>query len=115
MPIPYDLSIYRGDTFELRARFRGTTVDGLAGDLVDMTGTTAQAQIRPSYNSSAVLGTFTCTLDDINTYLISMSSTDTTSLDAGQIGVWDFQVTFPDSTVRTYLNGTVTMSGEVTR
>lgn len=115
LPQDYDLSIYRGDTFTLTTRFREKTVDGQAGNVVDLTGAAGKAQVRASDDDTVVLAEMTVTIDADNYVTLELTPTQTGALPAGVFGVWDFQMTFADGRVRTYLRGSVTGSKDTTR
>lgn len=114
LPATKDISIYHGDTFVLMVRLREKTVDGLAGDPVDLTGATAKAQIRADYVTSTVTTEMSCTFPtgQPGVILVKIPASGTTAINTG---VWDLQVTFPDGDVHTYLRGNVTSQQEVTR
>lgn len=113
LPTTKNLQLYRGDTFSMLIRFLDRTVDGQPGNPVALTGVTAEAQIRAAITSPTVITSFTCTLDAPNgTVTMKLSSSQTTTLAAST--VYDLQLTFPDGTIQTFIQGTITMSGEVT-
>ncbi len=109
LPSNYDLDLYRGDYFPLRI-----TLEDNLGVPLDLTGYTAAAQIRStfddpvSYDFDATITPLTGTIDLILTSVVSET------ILAGSY-VWDFQVTEPSGNVRTYITGDVTVFDEVTR
>ena len=88
--------------------------DDTAFDLTDHTGA---GQIRKSYSSSSASATFTISLAADRTsgqVTLSVTPTDTAALEEGRY-VYDIEVTGSDSTVTRVLQGTVTVSPNVTR
>lgn len=113
MPETVDIEIYRGDTFYRILRFR----DDTTGNFLDLTSCVPEAQIRTTAVATGTLiADFDCDLLDQNTdpgaVSIRLSPLVTAALTTG--GFWDFQLTHPDGTVRTYLKGSVSLDGEVT-
>lgn len=115
IPPTKDLWIYQGDTFELTFRLRQTAAVNSA--YFDLTDSELKAQIRVSEYSSTVNAEFTVTVADQVDFpgqaTISLTPTQTRTVVDG--GVWDLQVTFPDTTVHTYMRGAVHQIKEVTR
>lgn len=110
LPAQRNISIYKGDSFA----FQFTLKDPVSEEPVDLTGTTVKAQIRATEDSATVMAEFVTSHDDDGgTVTISLTPVLTTALTTS--GVWDVQLTFPDTTVRTYLRGTATLVKEVTR
>lgn len=118
LPAERQLAIYQGDSFLLPLRLRLREIDGTPGDYIDLTDAEAKAEIR-EIDGDNLLAEFTCEildqtdLDLIGSVTLSLTSLQTTELVAGR-SRWDFQITFPDEFVRTYLAGKVIVSGEVT-
>ena len=83
----------------------------------DLTGHTAAGQIRKSYSSSSASATFTISFSTDRTegqITLSLTPTQTAALDEGRY-VYDIETTASDSTVTRVLQGTVTVSPNVTR
>ena len=83
----------------------------------DLTGHTAAGQIRKSYSSSSASATFTIAFSSDRTegqITLSLTPTQTAALDEGRY-VYDIETTASDSTVTRVLQGTVTVSPNVTR
>jgi hypothetical protein len=111
MPSNYDLIIYEGDAL----RFTVTVKDS-AGVPVDLTGYTAKAQLKTNFADASPVD-FDCTITTPETdgvVSVYLSPATTAALTAGSSYIWDFQLTSPDSDVRTYLAGDVTVVPEVT-
>jgi hypothetical protein len=88
--------------------------DDTAFDLTDHTGA---GQIRKSYSSSSASATFTISFAADRTsgqVTLSLTPTQTAALEEGRY-VYDIEVTGSDSTVTRVLQGTVTVSPNVTR
>lgn len=78
---------------------------------VDLTGATAQAVIKSSFDSVKSYD-FECTIHDGNQVSLYLPSEVSKTIPAGNY-VWNFQVTFPSGGVRTFLAGDVTVFAEV--
>ncbi len=116
VPATKDLTLYRGDSFDLPVRLRQKLINGSLGDPVDLTGCTVDAEIRSTEDEAGVVATFGCDLDaDPTTGIVTLSLTkvETAALTGG--GVWDMQITFPDGKTQTYLAGKVYLTKDVTR
>lgn len=96
----------------MKVRLRQITVDGQAGAVVPVTGAVGSAQIRTTPASNVALATMTCVVNGDNSIDLSMTPTQTSQLVQG---VWDFQLTWPDGSIKTYLKGNVFITQEVTR
>lgn len=107
MPAAYNLSIYRGDTTQWTFLIWS---DASKTTPVDLTGYTAKAQLRDRPGGSTIVPT---TVDIIipNTLVMTLDSTDSKNT---VNGVWDLQLTSPDSTVVTIVAGQVTVTPDVT-
>ena len=117
-PPTFNIEIYQGDTFSMFMRLRALDSNGDPGDYIDLTGSTAKAQIRA--NAAAVDppdAEFTCTLGNQGTVpgslFVELTHTQTAALTGN--GVYDVQVTHADGRIRTYLAGTTTLIKEITR
>ncbi len=87
------------------------------GNAVNLTGYTASAQYRKTYDSSEVLATFTCSIPSPTSGQITISLTDetTAALTAPAQGVWDLFITDASGASYRILAGTVTVLPRVTR
>jgi hypothetical protein len=82
------------------------------GTPIDLTGYTAQAVVRASFNAPLTYP-FACTIMNTNEVRLYMSSAVSKSIPAGDY-VWNFQLTDTvTNDVRTYLAGDVTVYAEV--
>lgn len=119
LPAQKPITIYQGDTFDLVLRLRAKTATGGRGSYMDLTGCVGQAEIRETTSSTTVLATFDVevpTQEDVNLGVVSLQLTpEQTAAIAVTSAVWDFQLTFPDDSVRTVLYGPVTVWNQVTR
>lgn len=112
LPATENLTLYRGDTVRLVRRFKGSD-----GEYLDLTGCSAKAQIRTTSTAADVLVEFDCSLTD----QVTTKGGVVLAIPAGLTGdlpgnaLWDMQLTHVDLSVRTYLEGTVTAKGQVTR
>jgi|SRR6516225_6809995 hypothetical protein len=112
MPIKsQDLSIYQGDDY-------AAMINVYQSDNVtpaNLTGFTAQAQIRPGPADQApVAAEFTTAIVLPNQISISLTHTQTTSLTAFGYE-WDLQITSSAGAITTLLAGAVAVTQEVTR
>lgn len=105
-PLPTDLYIYAGDTLNLKIE-----VTDNAGAAFDLTGYTAEAQIRATADAPTAVD-FTTNLV-ANAIELSLTAAETSTLPAK--GVWDVQVTSGTGAVTTLTGGKVTVTPEVTR
>lgn len=83
----------------------------------NLTGYTAAGQIRKSYSSSSASATFTILFSADRSegqITLSLTSTQTAAVEEGRY-VYDIEVTSSDSVVTRVLQGTVTVSPNVTR
>jgi len=110
MPQNYDLVIYKGDAL----RFTITVKDA-SQVAVDLTGYTAEAQLKTSYSDISPVN-FVCTITTPTSGVVSvyLAPATTAALVADTPYIWDFQLTEPAGDVRTYLTGDVTVFPEVT-
>lgn len=126
IPGTQDLAIYQGDDYFFSFRVRNPSPDGGAtpGDPIDLTGSTAKAQIRSTASDASVLAEFTCIISETQdigsptrgVVTISLSNIQTTALAVPQTAYeWDVQLTDSGGHIQTYLRGKVTVQAEVTR
>jgi hypothetical protein len=113
LPVNRNISIYKGDTFDLEFRLRARSGEGDPGGYVNLTGATGKAQIRLTEDSAEVLAEFAVTCGADGTVLITLTAEQTAALVNG--GMYDVQIEFPDGSIKTYLRGTVSVVKEVTR
>lgn len=104
-----DLAIYQGDDYAAEV-----TVRDAAKVPVDITGYTAQAQIRrkTADDDEIVVATFAATVVTTKVFL-ALTHTQTTSLKGRY--VWDLQIISPGGAITTILEGSVIVTAEVTR
>jgi hypothetical protein len=110
MPGLANLSIYQGDDYAAVV-----TVAGSAGASVDLTGYTAQAQIRlgPADANTAVVVEMITSIVPPNAVNLSIPHAITCQLSG--LYVWDLQLTSPQGAISTVLAGQVVVTSEVTR
>lgn len=114
MPQAKNLVFYQGDTFELifQLKEKGT------GLPVDLTGCVPKSEIRLTPADAAVKLTFTSALIAPATdgkVRLSLTAAQVAGLVPSESLVWDVQLTWPDGSIKTYLNGTIAVLPEVTR
>jgi hypothetical protein len=108
-PGNYDLCIYRGDT----SRWRFVCWQDAAKTLPsDLTGAAAAAQIRDRPGGNQVTQLY-CGVIAPNTVDVSILPADTANLPPR--GVWDLQITYASSDIRTLVAGKVLVTGDVTQ
>jgi hypothetical protein len=113
VPAPVNLTIEQGSTWSVSLTF----TDGNKQP-IDLTLYTFTAQIRPSYSSTTVTATFTCTVTDPThgVATLSLTSDQTAALPAPFTGQWDLwmSTTSPATALR-IMAGNVTVVPRVTR
>ena len=108
--LTYDITAYLGDTLSCAVTWKDAT-----GTPVDFTSCTALAQIKTNKSATDVLETFTVTLGAADSNIrFGLSPTEVTTLGIGR-WVYDIQLTFPDTTVRTYITGSLRIIQDVSR
>lgn len=110
----YDLTIEQGATLA-----RTITWTDSNGDAVDLTGYTAEAQGRASYEATVYAWRITSssgiTLGGIAGTIALLMTAATTAALSPHRGVWDLELTAPDGTVTRLLEGAYTVRAEATR
>jgi hypothetical protein len=113
MPMPVNLVIYQGDTFDLDITI--TDPADPEGDeiVLDLTGLTAQAQIRLTQANPLPMATFMAEADG-NTVSLHLDAVQSAGMRPGR-SVWDCQLSDEDGQVMTLCYGTAWITAEVTR
>jgi len=111
----YDLEIKQGATLSLTATWKDSS-----GAAVNLTGYTARLQVRATYDSSSTILSLTSaagiTLGGAaGTIAITASATTTAALTAPFSGVYDLELVSGGGEVTRLLEGTATVSPEVSR
>jgi len=108
----YNFTLEQGTTF-----VRSLTLQE-NGSAMNLTGYSVASQMRSTHDSSTVVGTFACSLSNATGGIIQMgmASGATTNIEEG-IYVYDVEITSSSGggTVKRILQGTVTVTPEVTR
>ena len=105
-----DLAIDQGTTFSTEV-----TVTDASGDVVDLTGYTANAQIRAHHTSSSITKTFTIVSGGTNGILtLSLDYANTAAITSGRY-VYDVEVTSGADVRSRVVEGIVTVNANVTR
>ena len=108
MPIETDLELYKGDYVELFVIVKDDD-----DEPIDLTGYTARASMKLTYNDSNPVD-FTCTVTGgIGKVRVYLPSSESANLVPGHY-IWDFEIINDDGDSRTYLAGDVTVNAEVT-
>jgi hypothetical protein len=112
-PGKYDISVYRGDTYEWW--FTLNVFDVALGMLlpVNITGWRFKAEIRPGVDAPLQAAMQEVGRDDLGG-VIAMRLVHDQSRLLTSGGVWDLEAITPDGWVRTVLAGLVTLVGDVT-
>jgi hypothetical protein len=108
-PGKFDLTLYRGDSYEWQFvlwQDEDKTVP------VDLTGATVAAEIRDKTAGRTVID-LQPRVDVSNVVTIRVTPDMYKRCPAR--GVWDLQILFPDGHVHTPIYGTVTVTGDVTQ
>ena len=105
-----DLDIYQGDDYAAIV-----SVQNADGSPADISGYTAQAQIRSDVadNSPLILATMSAVVSSPNISL-ALGHTATAALAGGKFR-WDLQIVSASGVITTILAGAVTVKQEVTR
>jgi hypothetical protein len=105
----YDIKIDQGSDFSLQLTVQE---DGAAKDL---TGFSARAQMRPTIDSTTLTATFTCTITNASNGILTMALpySTTENINVGQYH-YDLEL-FTNVTSQRLIQGTATVTGEVTR
>lgn len=111
----FNITINQGATFELTITWKDS-----AGTAINLTGYTARMQVRETYSSSSTVVSLTngsgITLGGAaGTIAIVISATTTAALTAPFSGVYDLEIVSPAGVVTRLIQGTATVSAEVTR
>ncbi len=110
---PYDLVCYQGSTFT-----REITITDNAGSIIDLSGYTAQMQARPSAGSSTLIVELSTSnsrivIDGVNGKItLTLTPVETAAITTS--GVYDLELTAPDTTVTRPLEGRFILVPEVT-
>jgi hypothetical protein len=105
----YNIKIDQGSDFSLQLTVQE---DGTAKNLA---GFSARAQLRPTIDSSTLTATFTCTITDSANGILTMALPYTTTENVG-VGQYYYDLElYTGSTSQRLIQGTATVTGEVTR
>lgn len=112
---PVNLNVYRGDSYTFGITYKTGETGSVAP--YNLTGATVTGQIKVATTDTTPVAVFACSLDNQTTYpgriLIELTSTESAKL-SGSLYVYDIQVTFPDTTVKTLLRGKIYVIDDVT-
>lgn len=90
-------------------------VTDAAGNVLDMTDYTAEAQIRKTYSSSSVTSTFTTAINEVGGQVnVSLTSTQTSAIESGRY-VYDVNITDPSGSTSRVVEGQAIITPGVTR
>jgi hypothetical protein len=111
MPAAYsNLYLEQGTTFNTTI-----TLDDVYGELYDLTGYTANSQIRKSYYSSNATATFSTNINSqYGTISLGLTSQVTSNIAPGRY-VYDTTITDLNGSITRILEGVVDVSPRVTR
>ena len=83
---------------------------------MDLTGYSVASKMRSTHDSSTVVGTFTCTISNATSGIITVSMSASTTADIEEaIYVYDLEITSGAGIVTRLLQGQITVNPEVTR
>lgn len=116
-PAKLKLTIYQGATFRKRLTWTGPAPTRTP---IDLTGCTARMQVRPDIESATVLvelnTTNGCiTLGGVAGTIELFISDEASAAFTWLSGAWDLEIEFASGEVRRLVQGTVSVSPEVTR
>ena len=110
-PVRYDLEVYKGQTWEQSFTFLN---DGETPTPIDLTGSTAKAEIRPADNSPVLTASFVVSKEDASGIVyLALTSEQTASLPAG-VQAWDLKIIDTNDVVNYWVKGKVVITGRVT-
>ena len=107
LPQEVDLALYTGDDFSMTL-----TLTNPDGSIANLTGSTAQAQIRVTAVDPTIQASF---ISSISNNVITLNLTGVSSQNLVGKYVWDCQLTNASGAVRTPVAGAVTFTQDVTR
>ena len=107
----HDIILEQGATYNMQIRVEEN------GSPVDVTNYTFASQVRKSHYSSDIAATFTTQLVNgpQGSFNISLTDTQTSAIDSAFTHVYDVEMTSDTGVVTRVIEGTVTVSPEVTR
>ena len=121
LPLHLDLFLYHSDTYTKGIRLR----DENTGEYKDLTGAEILCQVRAAHSDTSIIFDFdVMTADQEDEDTVGLCYLTVTDADFQfierfdepvQIGVYDFQVTWPEENRVTYLEGDVYVKGDVSR
>lgn len=116
-PAKLKLTIYQGATFRKRLTWTGPAPTRTP---IDLTGCTARMQVRPDIESATVLVELNTTnggitLGGVAGTIELFISDEASAAFTWLSGVWDLEIEFASGEVRRLVQGTVSVSPEVTR
>lgn len=103
-----DLTIYKGQAWKKDAWFKED------GEIMDLTGVTARAQIRPKENSVDLIAEITCEIDPAEGHLSMTLPASLTAAIAPGLYYWDLKLTDVDELPDYPIYGRVRIIGRVT-
>lgn len=106
LPDNVDMEFWRGDT-----QVFNIVLQNEDGTPIDLTGATAMAVIRQDFTNPTTYE-FDCSIHDGNQVTITLSAETSATIPGGNY-IWNFQITFSDGSVRTFLAGDVTVDEDV--
>ena len=89
-------------------------VTDATGESMDLTGYTGAAQIRKTYSSSTTTASFSTSVSENGTVTISLTSTQTSAIEAGRY-VYDLNITDGNGNTSRVIEGQAIITPGVTR
>jgi len=107
----HDITLEQGATYNMQIRVEEN------GSPVDVTNYTFASQIRKSHYSTEVAAQFTTKLVNgpQGSFNISLTDTETSAVDSAFTHVYDVEITSDTGAVSRIIEGTVTVTPEVTK
>jgi len=109
----YDIAIDQGSDYSL-----GLILKDSNGSLIDLTGYSARAQLRPKKDSTVLTASFTCTISSPSSsgeIIMSMPNATSAGITAGTY-YYDLEIYTPSDTyVKRIIEGKAKIRQEVTR
>ena len=111
-PVRQDFIAYRGQSWNRNCRFY--TGEGESEELVDMTGWTAKAEIRPSENSDVILADLNAAVTGAEGMVSLALRQDQYAALWNEVYYWDLYTVQPNGKKKYWLYGKFYIKGRVT-
>ena len=110
MPPRHDLTLYKGQSFSQPIVFKYKKTK----EPVPLTGITAKAEIRPSFNSEILIAEFDIAMTPAEGRVVLSLDPETSASIADGFYEWDLKMTDENDDVAYYVRGQFIVTGRVT-